>query len=408
MSRERFPRQSAASSGGAATPSDVTTSSGGLGTTTSGLATATIETSALSTSGANKSLAPSSNPVGLTTTSSSTESTSTSQPASTSQSQSGSSVPSTSSLIPSSSSSIPPSTTSSTASSSSSVPPPTTTEPPIPSSSQQGTPTTITSSYTTYLNGSLILTQTAYPSTIPEPSGPTTSSNRAAIIGGAAAGGTALLILLLSLAFCARRKQFKRLRFLNAITLKRKQIHSRATLLDGEDLADVDLGRPARGYTDYEIPWDMRDSRDGSDRALMAGRGTPGTHLTRASQWSETGSAFKEDLWPPPTEGTRLMDPLANRDDLDIDLGRIVDDVMGPSSAAGHFSDRSVSSVYRDSVAVSEGVVHSRTVSNASNAALLEAAGLGGTSGVGPPSTAPVRSSPLAQPGTKPGSVERH
>lgn len=91
------------------------------------------------------------------------------------------------------------------------------------------------------------------------------------------------------------------------------------------------------------------------------------------------------------------MDPLGNKDD--IDLSQIVDDVMGPSSTAAHFSDRSVSSMYRDSVAESEGFVHSRTVSNASNVALLEAAGLTGPGA----STAPVRSSPLAQPGTKPG-----
>ena len=87
------------------------------------------------------------------------------------------------------------------------------------------------------------------------------------------------------------------------------------------------------------------------------------------------------------------MDPVAT---LDLDLGRIVDDVMGPSGAAqGHFSDRSVSSVYRGSVADEEEAVHSRTSSNASNAALLEAAGLA--------ATVPVRSSPLAQAGTKPG-----
>lgn len=206
-------------------------------------------------------------------------------------------------------------------------------------------------------------TQTTIPSTIPAPSNPT-SSQRTAIIAGSAAGGTALLIILLSLAFFARRKRFKRLDFLQAITLKRKQERSRATLLDGEDLDDVDLARSPRGYTDYDTPWDVRER--------MAERRT-------------------EDMWPPPNEDTRLMDPLANRDD--IELSRIVDDVMGPSTVV-HFSDRSVSSVYRDSVAESEGAVHSRTVSNASNTALLDAAGLSGSS------TAPVRSSPLAQSGS--------
>ncbi|KAG8215523.1 hypothetical protein J3R82DRAFT_9172 [Butyriboletus roseoflavus] len=207
--------------------------------------------------------------------------------------------------------------------------------------------------------------------------------------------------------FVLVESDFKRLNFLDAITRKRKQIHSRATLLDGEDLAEVGLQRPPHGYTDYETPWDAGHSRDGSDGTLMAGIATPGTPqtLTRPSRWSEIGSAFKEEIWSPPHEGTRLMDPLAN----DIDLGRIVDDVMGPSSTAAHFSDRSVSSMYRDSVAGSDGAPHSRTVSNASNAALLEAAGFGGTSGAGvgsPLTTAPMRSSPLAHPGTKPDSVE--
>ena len=94
------------------------------------------------------------------------------------------------------------------------------------------------------------------------------------------------------------------------------------------------------------------------------------------------------------------MDPLANRDNLNIDLSRIVDDVMGPSHARTHFSDQSVSSIHRGSMADSQGV-HSRTASNASNAALLEAAGLGGSA-----STAPVRPSPLAQQRTTPASVE--
>lgn len=214
------------------------------------------------------------------------------------------------------------------------------------------------------------------PSTIPQVASPS-SSDRTAIIAASAAGGTALIVLLLSLAFCARRKQFKRLDILNALTLKRKQERSRATLLDGEDLDDVDLARPPLRYADH-------------DHASMP---TPGTPPHTHSRWSVAGSTFRDDPWPPPNEGTRLMDPLAN----DLDLSRIVDDVMGPSSSAVHFSHHSVSSVHRGSMVDSEAGVHSRTVSNASNVLLLEAAGLS--------AAAPVRPSPLARSGTQSGSV---
>ncbi|KAG6377974.1 hypothetical protein JVT61DRAFT_14770 [Boletus reticuloceps] len=236
--------------------------------------------------------------------------------------------------------------------------------------------------------------QTSFPSTIPQLSTPS-SSHRTAIIAGSAAGGTALLILILSLAFCARRKQFKRLDFIQAISLKRNRERSRATLLD---LDDVDLARPPQRYSDYDTPW------DGSQRALI-GRRTPASR-------SESGSAFKEEVWPPPNlnadanahERTQLIDPVVYTDYPELDLSQIVDDVMGPSSSGVHFSDRSVASTYRGSVVESEGVVHSRTVSDASNTALLEAAGLGA-----PVTTAvAVRSSPLAQPGTRPAGSSEH
>jgi hypothetical protein len=123
------------------------------------------------------------------------------------------------------------------------------------------------------------------------------------------------------------------------------------------------------------------------------------------SRGSETGSVFREDVWPPPSESSRLMDPLAQS--MSIDLRSIVDDVMGPSIEAVHFSQHSISSSHRGSADESEGGrgelgEHSRNWSNGSQVALLEAAGLGSPAGT--LSTAPVRSSPLAQVGTKAGS----
>ncbi|KAF8835810.1 hypothetical protein BDN67DRAFT_388753 [Paxillus ammoniavirescens] len=265
--------------------------------------------------------------------------------------------------------------------------PPQTTSHPPGSTSPPGTPTTITSSYVTYINGSQVATQTIIPTTIPSPQN--TSSNRTLTIAGSAAGAAALLIAILSIAFCARRKHFKRLKFLDAITSRRKQAHSRATLLAGEDLDDVGLAqRPPGRYSDYETPW------DGSQRSLV-GRGN-------VSRGSETGSVFREDVWPPPSESSRLMDPLAQS--MSIDLRRIVDDVMGPSTEAVHFSQHSISSSHRGSVDESDGGrgEHSRNWSNGSQVALLEAAGLGSPAGA--LSTVPVRSSPLAQAESKPGS----
>ncbi|KAG9310782.1 hypothetical protein JVU11DRAFT_8631 [Chiua virens] len=384
--RELVPRQSGSvGASGSSSVSIASPASGSIDTSvsqTSGFTTATAATTAVFSS------QPSSTPFSdfATTTPTTTETTSTPQ---TTTSDSSSTSPTHVSSTPtptsshSTSSQLTSITSTSTAQSSTSAPPSSTTPPPTSSSSLE-TQSTITSTYTTYENGTPVVATTAIATTIPLVTEPTSSSERTAIIAGSAAGGTALLILFLSLAFFARRKRFKRLDFLDAITYKRKQARTRESFLAGEDLDDVNLARPPLRYANYDTPW------DGSTRALMVGReansgpGTPG-----------------ENLWPPPHEGTHLMDPLANRDDLDLDLGRIVDDVMGPTDnvAAVHFTDRSVSSMYRGSMADSDGM-HSRTVSSSSNAALLDAAGLGGTM------TAPVRSSPLAQQETTPHSAE--
>ena len=147
-----------------------------------------------------------------------------------------------------------------------------------------------------------------------------------------------------------------------------QQERAHASFLGSGDLDDVDLACPPRRY---DSPWDAR----------ILGRSR--------TRWSETGSAFsgREEVWPLPNQDIILIDPLAN---FDLDLGRIVDDVMGPSfsAAQGHFSNRSVSSVYRG-----EGLsVHSRT------------AYCGGPQGRCSVALVPMRSGPLAQAGTKPGS----
>jgi hypothetical protein len=143
--------------------------------------------------------------------------------------------------------------------------------------------------------------------------------------------------------------------------MRRRQARVRATLLEGEDLDDVILTRPPAGrYSDYDSPWDPRDSS-----------GSLGD--------SERG---------------RLMDPLVRG--VDVDLSHIVDDVMGPSHSGPemHYSQNSVSSSYRDLSGRDETTIgdpHTREVTNVSQIALLEAAGL--TGGV-----RHARSSPLGHP----------
>ncbi|KIK11005.1 hypothetical protein PISMIDRAFT_78005, partial [Pisolithus microcarpus 441] len=70
---------------------------------------------------------------------------------------------------------------------------------------------------------------------------------------------------------------------------------------------------PPSRYHDYETPWDV-------GRLGILGAGI-------VSGPSETGSMFREEVWPPPNERSRLIDPLARSHE--IDLSSIVDDVMG-------------------------------------------------------------------------------
>ena len=138
----------------------------------------------------------------------------------------------------------------------------------------------------------------------------------------------------------------------------RRQARARATLLAGEDLDDLTLSRPPPGrYTDYDNPWDPRDSS-----------GSLGD--------SQRG----------------IVDPLIRG--ADVDLSHIVDDVMGPSTSRSDvfYYHNSVSSSYRDFQERDETMIggnpQTRELNNASQIALLEAAGL----------TRPTPSSPSGKP----------
>jgi len=197
------------------------------------------------------------------------------------------------------------------------------------------------------------------------------SSNRTAIIAGSVIGSGLLLILTLSIFFYRQRKRFKRFHFLDGINMRRRAARNRATLLEGEDLDDVTLARPPPGRcSDYDSPWDPRDS---SGSLGHSERGT-------------------------------LVDPLMRG--ADIDLSHIVDDVMGPSGSGSgsgpgmHYSQYSVTSSYRDlpgrdrDDSMIEGESRTGQLSNASQIALLEAAGLAGD-------VHPTRPSPLGRKGNE-------
>lgn len=172
-------------------------------------------------------------------------------------------------------------------------------------------------------------------------------------------GGGLLLILGLSVFFYRQRRRFKHFHFLDAINLRRRQVRARATLLEGEDLEDVDLPRPPPGrYFDYDTPWDSRDS----------------------------SGSFND------TERGQLMGSMVRGQD--IDLSHIVDDVMGPSAPGVHYSQKSLSSSYHDLSGHGESEPQTREVSNASQIALLEAAGLGSAGG---PSLQLTQPSPLGK-----------
>ncbi|KIK15645.1 hypothetical protein PISMIDRAFT_292746 [Pisolithus microcarpus 441] len=175
----------------------------------------------------------------------------------------------------------------------------------------------------------------------------------------------------------------------------RNQAQKRAMLLAGEDMDD-DFHPPPSRYHDYETPWDVGSPHGSMSMHSFIPPGSPGlgpqpspfpslnssssglgilgagivsgpsTPTLHQSHRSETGSMFREEVWPPPNERSRLIDPLARSHE--IDLSSIVDDVMGvpaPSEGAEqqHRSNPSLTPSIKDE--------------EASREALLKAADLG-------------------------------
>ncbi|KAF8957194.1 hypothetical protein BDZ97DRAFT_1924810 [Flammula alnicola] len=97
-------------------------------------------------------------------------------------------------------------------------------------------------------------------------------------------------------------------------------------LLDGEEFDDDDTFPQHR--TSY------RDRAHFQSHSLA--RSTSPAPSLLKSRTSETGSIFREEVWPPPG----FDDPIAKQSSQ-VDLSRIVDDVMGPGSGLAPASSAS-------------------------------------------------------------------
>ncbi|KAF6756237.1 hypothetical protein DFP72DRAFT_295726 [Ephemerocybe angulata] len=181
---------------------------------------------------------------------------------------------------------------------------------------------------TTTVNGTL--TTLAVPTTLAG-----TSSNlardgnsRTALIAGLTSGLVVLLLLLLGAAFAYRRHRRRRQLELLAAAEEKKVPKEQSGLLAGEgfddDFDDADGGVIMRPHADNNPP-----------------RSQSPTMSILKTRASETGSIFREDVWPPPTD--ELVDPIT-RGSSRVDLGRVVDDVMGPHDHSRQGTDNSVDS----------------------------------------------------------------
>ncbi|EJF56655.1 hypothetical protein DICSQDRAFT_150308 [Dichomitus squalens LYAD-421 SS1] len=185
----------------------------------------------------------------------------------------------------------------------------------------------------------------------------TTATTRDIIAG--TVGGAAFLILVGAIFLFYRRHQSKKSSF-----FKRMQPKPRTGLLDGEDIDDYDLGTPMARYRDYPVSVASEHSRsitnESPGRSPLArdfNAPSPGPSLMAApmdphraptpntgglppgaavphllGMRAETGSIFREAVWPPPGQTSNFVDPLKAASS--VDLSKIIDDVMGPSPTA--------------------------------------------------------------------------
>ncbi|KAJ6500051.1 hypothetical protein C8R47DRAFT_1110227 [Mycena vitilis] len=250
-----------------------------------------------------------------------------------SQSQTPSDTPSPTSSAPPSSASASASQPPSSAAPSSSAPvssnpPPTTVIQASDSSTTDFVSASPSPSFTTLVtnvDGQLTTVTSALPppTSLSDPASSPSTAQRTAIIAGATAAGVALVLLLLGGVFVYKRHKTRKREFSEAIGRVRREAHGAGGvgLLDEEGFDDEDV--PMRRYQDNAVTHSRSASSLGPPQS-------PAPSLFR--QRAETGSLFREEgVWPPP-QGTHV-DPLVGVGTGD-GLGKIVDEIMGPSPTA--------------------------------------------------------------------------
>ncbi|KAF9481074.1 hypothetical protein BDN70DRAFT_931191 [Pholiota conissans] len=129
--------------------------------------------------------------------------------------------------------------------------------------------------------------------------------HRTTVIAGTTTGLFIFVCSVLAAIFVYRRHKLRK-----ALATSGKRKEGRG-LLDGED------------FDDDDVPPQMRSLS--SQRHSLVRSVSPAPSLLK-SRVSETGSIFREEIWPPPG----FVDPISKRSSQ-VDLSKIVDDVMGPT-----------------------------------------------------------------------------
>ncbi|KAF4623597.1 hypothetical protein D9613_002369 [Agrocybe pediades] len=153
------------------------------------------------------------------------------------------------------------------------------------------------------------------PTTLAESKPSLSGSKRSGIIAGATAGFVAFILLLLAAIFAYRKHKLSR-----ELAMSEKKREAKG-LLDGEEFddADDDITRSTHGPATHTKEWgSWKDFKQPS---------TVGRENMLRARVSESGSIFREEVWPPPG----LVDPIKDRNSK-VDLSNIVADVMGPGS----------------------------------------------------------------------------
>ncbi|RDB18127.1 hypothetical protein Hypma_000469 [Hypsizygus marmoreus] len=241
------------------------------------------------------------------------------------------------------------------------TPTPTTTTTPLqPSESLTPTPSPSESftTITTVVDGTPTTFTSALPTSLSTSPPSKSGQTRTAIIAGSTVAGILVLLAILAGIFLYRRHSLKLYDEIQHILHPKRARREGRGLLEGEDFFDEDdedAGVALRAYRDLNSNSTAhgrtasgsalgvhgrnesvaRSRREASSPVMdMSRSGTPQSaapSLYRA-RGSETGSLFREDVWPPPGPGSQLVDPfLGNvRPSRDVGLTKIVDDVMGP------------------------------------------------------------------------------